>query len=241
MMSVFKRELVGYFKNATAYVVFAIYAFLSAMFFCYFVFLENTSHMGNLFGVWLFFVEIIVVAILAMRFFSEEKRNRTDQLLYTTPVRISGIVLGKYLAGMVMYAACTMINLVYVFIIDMFGTPDWGTIFTNFLGTFLLGAAMIAIALFISSTTENPIVAAGGTAAVFILLFMADIVAKFLASKLPQWLMWLPRGLANLNLFHWFDSFTGGILPLTAVVFYVTVAAAFLFFTARILERRRWR
>ena len=77
--------------------------------------------------------------------------------------------------------------------------------------------------------------------AVFILLFMADIVAKFLASKLPQWLMWLPRGLANLNLFHWFDSFTGGILPLTAVVFYVTVAAAFLFFTARILERRRWR
>lgn len=241
MMSVFKREMVGYFKNATAYVIFAIYAFLSAMFFCYFVFLENTSHLGVLFGVWLFFVEIIVVAILAMRFFSEEKKSRTDQLLYTTPVRISGIVLGKYLAGMVLYLACTMINLVYVFIIDMFGTPDWGTIFTNFLGTILLGAAMVAIALFVSSLTENPIVAAGGTAAVFILFLMADIAATFLATKLPQWMMWLPRGLANMNLFKWFDSFSGGILPLTSVVFYCTVTAAFLFFTARILERRRWR
>ena len=241
MISVFKRELVGYFKNATAYMVFAIYAFLSAMFFCYFVFLENTSHMGAHFGVWLFFVEIVVVSILSMRFFSEEKKNRTDQLLYTTPVRVSGIVFGKYLAGMVMYISCTLINLVYVFIIDMFGTPDGGTLFTNFLGTFLLGGAMLAIALFISSLTENPIVAAGGTAAVFILLMMADTAAGFLASQLPEWMLWLPKGLAQLNVFHWFDSFSGGILPLTAVVFYVSVAAAFLFFTARVLERRRWR
>ena len=241
MISVLKRELVGYFKNATAYGVFAIYAFISAMFFCYFVFLKNTSFMGNLFGMWLFFVEIIVVSILAMRFFSEEKKNRTDQLLYTTPVKISGIVLGKFFAGMILFICCTLINLVYVFIIDAFGTPDWGTIFTQFFGTFLLGSAMIAIALFVSSLTENPLVAAGGTAVVFILLMMAEIAAGFIASNVPSWLLWLPKGLENMNVFYWFDNFALGIFSLPAVVFYLTVTAAFLFLTARVLERRRWR
>jgi len=241
VISVLKRELVGYFKNATAYGIFAIYAFLSAMFFCYFVFLKNTSFMGNLFGTWLFFVEIIVVSILAMRFFSEEKKNKTDQLLYTTPVKISGIVLGKYLAGMILYCCCTLINLVYVFVIDAFGTPDWGTIFTNFLGTVLLGSAMIAIALLVSSLTENPLVAAGGTAVVFILLMMAEIAAGFLISRLPSWLQWLPEGLIGMNVFSWFEDFSIGILSLPALVFYLTVTAAFLFLTARVLERRRWR
>jgi hypothetical protein len=78
MISVFKRELVGYFKNATAYVIFAIYTFLSAMFFCRFVLLNNTSYLGELFGYYLFLVEIVVVSILAMRFFSEEKKNKTE-------------------------------------------------------------------------------------------------------------------------------------------------------------------
>ncbi len=241
MIPVLKRELVGFFKNPTAYLVLAIYAFLSGLFFCLFVMLNNTSYLGNHFGLWLFLVEIIVVSILSMRFFSEEKKNRTDQLIFTSPASLSGVVIGKYLGGMTVFVCCTLINLVYVFIIDIFGTPDVGTNVSNFLGTILLGSCMIAISLFISSLTENSIVAAGGTAAVFILFMMVDFVASFLSALVPHWLNWLPNAVSKLNIFLWFDNFAGGIIALDSVIFYLTMTAVFLFLTTRVLERRRWR
>ncbi len=241
MIAVLKRELVGFFKNSTAYLVLAIYAFLSALFFCLFVMLNNTSYLGGYFGLWLFIVEIIVVSILSMRFFSEEKKNKTDQLIFTSPVSLSGVVMGKFLGGMTVYTACTMINLVYVFIIDLFGTPDAGTNVANFVGTLLLGACMISIALFVSCLTENPIVAAGGTAGVFLFLMMVDFVASFLRALFPQWLQWFPGMIQKLNIFLWYDNFAGGIITLKSVIFYVTLTAIFLFLTVRVLERRRWR
>lgn len=241
MIAVLKRELVGFFKNSTAYLLLAIYAFVSALFFCLFVMLNNTSYLGNYFGLWLFIVEIIVVSILSMRFFSEEKKNKTDQLIFTSPVSLTGVVMGKFLGGMAVYTACTLINLVYVFIIDLFGTPDAGTNFANFLGTLLLGGCMISIALFVSCLTENSIVAAGGTAAVFLLLMLVDFVASFLRALLPQWLQWLPQTIQKLNIFIWYDNFAGGIVTLQSVVFYLTFTAIFLFLTVRVLERRRWR
>ncbi len=241
MIAVLKRELVGFFKNSTAYLLLAIYAFVSALFFCMFVMMNNTSYLGNFFGLWLFIVEIIVVSILSMRFFSEEKKNKTDQLIFTSPVSLSGVVIGKFLGGMTVFTACTLINLIYVFIIDLFGTPDAGTNFSNFLGTLLLGACMISIALFVSCLTENSIVAAGGTAAVFLLLMLVDFVASFLRALLPQWLQWLPQIVQKLNIFIWYDNFAGGIVTLESVVFYLTFTAIFLFLTVRVLERRRWR
>ena len=241
MIAVLKRELVGFFKNSAAYLLLAIYAFMSALFFCLFVMLNNTSYLGNYFGLWLFIVEIVVVSVLSMRFFSEEKKNKTDQLIFTSPVSLSAVVMGKFLGGMAVFTACTLINLVYVFVIDLFGTPDAGTNLANFIGTLLLGACMISIALFVSCLTENAIVAAGGTAAVFLLLMLVDFVASFLRALLPQWLQWLPEIFQKLNIFLWYDDFAGGIITLKSVVFYLTFTAIFLFLTVRVLERRRWR
>ncbi|MBQ1965131.1 MAG: ABC transporter permease subunit [Clostridia bacterium] len=241
MIAVFKRELVGFFKNSTAYLLLSIYAFLSALFFCLFVMLNNTSYLGNFFGLWLFVVEIIIVSILSMRFFSEEKKNKTDQLIFTSPVSLSSVVMGKFLGGMTVYTACTMINLIYVLVIDIFGKTDGGTNFANFVGTLLLGSCMIAIALFVSSLTENSIVAAGGTAGVFLLLMMVDFVSSFLFALLPQWMHWLPEFFRKMNIFLWYDNFAGGIVTLESVVFYLSLTAIFLFLTVRVLERRRWR
>ncbi len=241
MIAVFKRELVGFFKNSTAYLLLSIYAFLSGLLFCLFVMLNNTSYLGNFFGLWLFIVEIIIVSILSMRFFSEEKKNKTDQLIFTSPVSLSGVVMGKFLGGMTVYTACTLINLVYVLVIDIFGKADAGTNFANFFGTLLLGCSMIAIALFVSSLTENSIVAAGGTAGIFLLLMMVDFVASFLFALLPQWMHWFPEFLQKMNIFLWYDNFAGGIVTLQSVVFYLSLTAIFLFLTVRVLERRRWR
>ncbi len=240
MIAVFKRELVGYFKNSTAYLLLAIYGFVSALFFCLFVVLQNTSYMGGYFGTWLTIVNIIVVSILSMRFFSEEKKNRTEQLIFTTPVSLTGVVLGKFLGGMTVFSACTAINLVYVFVVDIFGVVDWGTMATNFLGTLLLGACMISIALFVSSLTENAIVAAGGSAGVYLLLMLADFVSGFLYAWFPEWLYFIPDFLTKMNIFQWYENFSGGILALPAVIFYLSVTAGFLFLTVRNIERRRW-
>ncbi len=240
MIAVFKRELVGYFKNSTAYLLLAIYGFVSALFFCLFVVLQNTSYMGGYFGTWLTIVNIIVVSILSMRFFSEEKKNRTEQLIFTTPVSLTGVVLGKFLGGMTVFSACTAINLVYVFVVDIFGVVDWGTMATNFLGTLLLGACMISIALFVSSLTENAIVAAGGSAGVYLLLMLADFVSGFLYAWFPEWLYFIPNFLTKMNIFQWYENFSGGILALPAVIFYLSVTAGFLFLTVRNIERRRW-
>lgn len=241
MIAIFKRELVGYFKNPTAYIVMAIYALLSSLFFFFFVVMSDTSYMGSLFGMWLFLVEMIVVAILAMRFFSEEKRNRTDQLIMTSPVSLSAVVMGKYFAGMTLYTLCTMINLIYILIVDIFGTPDRGMNFTAMLGTILLGSCMISIALFVSSLTENPIAAAGGTIVVFILMMLISLLVAPLRQLLPPVLHVIPNALGSLNIFSWFDDFAGGIIALDAVVFYLTLTASCLFLTTRVLERRRWR
>ncbi len=241
MIAVFKRELVGFFKNSTAYLLLAIYAFLSSLFFCLFVMLNNTSYLGNFFGLWLFIVEIIIVSILSMRFFSEEKKNKTDQLIFTSPVSLSSVVMGKFFGGMTVYAACTAINLIYVLVIEIFGGTDAGTNVSNFVGTILLGGCMISIALFVSCLTENSIVAAGGTAGVFLLLMLIDFVASFLYALLPQWMYWLPQFFQKMNIFLWYDDFAGGIITLKSVVFYLSVTAVFLFLTVRVLERRRWR
>ena len=240
MIAIFKREMIGYFKNPTAYVVMAIYAVLSALLFCVQVIMRNTSYMGALF-VWLFLVEMIVVAVMAMRFFSEEKKNRTDQLIMTSPVSLSGVVMGKYLAGMTLYTLCTMINLIYILIVDIYGTPDRGMNFTSMLGTILLGSCMVSIALFVSSLTENSLVAAGGTIVVFILMMLINFVVSPLRELLPAGLHFIPNSLGKLNLLSWFDNFVGGIISLDAVVFYLTLTASFLFLTTRVLERRRWR
>ena len=238
MIAVLKREWIGFFKNPIAYVILAVYAFLSALLFYLRIILPDTSYMGNHFGGSLFLVEIIIVSVMSMRFFTEEKKNKTDQLMFTSPVGIGGIVLGKFFGGMTLYTVCTLLNLIYVFIIDVFGTPDKGTIFTNFVGTLLLGAAMIAVALFVSSRTESSIGAAAGTAGVFILFMMINLICTFLTGVVPTVLLTFIR---KLNVFFWFEDFTAGILSLKAVVFYLSITAAFLFLAARVLERRRWR
>lgn len=237
MIAVLKREWVGFFKNPIGYVIMGVYAFLSALLFCLFVVLPSTSYVGYYFGTWLTLVNAVIVSVMAMRFFTEEKKNRTDQLIMTCPVGMSGVVMGKFLGGMTVFTACTLLNLVYVFVIDVFGSPDSGTVWSNFIGTWLLGAAMIAVALFVSSLTESPFAASAGTFAVFVFFFVVDFVAAMLSRVVPDWLYGF---LKKLNIFAWYDDFAGGILSLKSVVFYLSIAAVFLFLTVRILERRRW-
>lgn len=233
MTAILKRELVAFFKNPIAYFVLAIYAFLSAIVFTVFVIWQNTSYLGNYFGMWLFFVDIAVIGVLSMRFFSEEKKNKTDQLLLTSPISLGSLVLGKFLGAYIILLICTSLNIVYIVIVDAFGTMDYGALVTNLIGTVLILAAMTSIGIFISSLTSSQIGAAAGSLAVFLLMMIVDFFAMFMPT-------WLADAAMTINIYSQYENFTNGIISLPSVIYYISVTVIFLFLTVKVIEKRRW-
>lgn len=233
MTAILKRELVAFFKNPIGYFVLMIYAFLSAIAFTIFVVWQNTSYLGTYFGMWLFIVDMVVIAIMSMRFFSEEKKNKTDQLLLTSPISLYSLVIGKFLGAYTILLSCTALNIIYIVIIDAFGVIDYGALITNVLGTVLILAAMISIGIFISSLTENPIAAAAGSFAVLFLLMIIDFFAIFMPA-------WLAKAMIHLNIYSQYEDFTNGVISLPPIIYYISVTVIFLFLTVKVIEKRRW-
>lgn len=233
MTAILKRELVAFFKNPIGYFVLMIYAFLSAIAFTIFVVWQNTSYLGTYFGMWLFIVDMVVIAIMSMRFFSEEKKNKTDQLLLTSPISLYSLVIGKFLGAYTILLSCTALNIIYIVIIDAFGVIDYGALISNVLGTVLILAAMISIGIFISSLTENQIAAAAGSFAVLFLLMIIDFFAIFMPT-------WLAKAMLHLNIYSQYEDFTNGVISLPPIIYYISVTVIFLFLTVKVIEKRRW-
>ena len=137
MGAVIKREFVSYFKNPIGSFMIGAYALLSGLCFILSVVINNTSYMGAYFGVWLYFVNVILVSLLSFRFFSEEKKNKTDQLLLTAPVSIYSLVLGKYISACAVFTIATIVNILYAFIVALFGTLQVGDFIMQFIGCLL--------------------------------------------------------------------------------------------------------
>ena len=233
MTAIIKRELVSFFKNPIGYFVFGIYAFLSAFFFTLTVLWNNTSYLGNYFGSWIFFVYMIVVSILSMRFFSEEKKNKTDQLLLTSKISIYALVAGKFLGALIMMIIFSSVHIIYIGVVDYFGTVDYGSLFSNIVGSLLIISAILSIGLFVSSLTESSIGAALGTLAVLGLLYGIDFLAIFMPTFIARIIM-------LTNIYAYYGDFTDGIINLPNVVYYLSIICIFLFLTVRVIEKRRW-
>jgi ABC-2 type transport system permease protein len=118
-----------------------------------------------------------------MRLISEEKKQKTDQLLLTAPVRTWEIVVGKYLAALTLFALSLVVIALFPLFTSMFGTVNWAMTLTGFLGTFLLGAGLIAIGLLISCTTEHQMIAAVLSFAIFLLMFMLPYITDMFPSS----------------------------------------------------------
>ncbi|MBQ1716766.1 MAG: ABC transporter permease, partial [Ruminococcus sp.] len=159
MGAILKRELGAYFSSATAYVVMAVYFFFSGLFFNFYVFSQNSTNLTYVFNN-MFYIIMFLIPIITMKTFAEEKKQKSDQALLTSPCSLTEIVLGKFLGAFVMYTICTCIFLVYAIVISFFAQPQWSVILCTFLGTLLLGGSMIAINVFISVLTESQVVAA---------------------------------------------------------------------------------
>lgn len=233
MGAILKREFSAYFNSAIAYVVMAVYFFFAGLYFYFYCFESNTTSLTGVFNNMIYII-LFLVPIITMKSFAEEKRQKTDQALLTAPVNLTEIVMGKFLGAYILYAICSVIFLVFAVVISFFAAPSWSVILCTFIGVLLFGAALIAINIFISVLTESMIVAAiFGMAVGFVILMMSTFT-----SVIP--FEWLSAALEKINFITYYVNFSYGLLNITDIVFFLSFAALFIFFTVRVLEKRRW-
>lgn len=286
MNAVFRHEVSSHFHSLSAY-VFGAFLLLFGGVYTMVMNLNNLLTnfefvMGNM-----AFIFLIIVPILTMRVLAEERRQKTDQLLYSLPISMTDVVLGKFGALLVMLLIPLAIIALYPVVLSAFGNIHFPTAYGAMLGFFLLGAALIAIGLFISSITESQAVAAGLCFVVMLLNYYISDLATFVAATafasfsafaavivilallinmmtkngtislifaaigegalLAGYLLnassfegLFPKVMESLSLFDRFYVFVNGVFDLSAVVYFITVIALFLFLSVQSMERRRW-
>lgn len=233
MGAIIKRELYSYFCSPVAYVVMAIFLFFSGLFFSLVCLAGDTSNLTYVFNN-MFLVIVLLTPMMCMKLFSDEKRLRTDQALLTSPVSILGIVMGKFFSACILYLVCLAIYVIFGFVLSFFVTPQWSVILCNFFGLFILGCALIAIDMFLSSLTESQMIAAITGFAVGLLVYLLDNVANAIPIE------FLANAVKSMSFLSHYQNFTVGLLSIADLVFFLSVIALFVFLTVRVIEKKRW-
>lgn len=236
MFAIYMRELKSYFLTPIGYVFCGMFLVVSGLVFAQCtLLLENpsTSSVGEYF-IWMMCIFAILLPLITMKSFSEDRKSRTDQILLTSPVSILGIVLGKYLAAMTIFAVTFIANSFNFVLLFMYGNPNAVSILMNIFGIFLLGAAFVAIGVLLSSLTENQLIAAvssmGVNAAMLIISLLAGTIESTFWRTVLKWFSVIDR----------FVPFTNQMLDISAIVYYISLAALAIFLTTRVIEKRRW-
>ena len=234
MLAVFKKEMRSYFTGVIGYAFLVIYLALAGAILCYTTLFSMSADVTNFYS-YLLILTAIVLPLLTMKSFSEERKAKTEQLLMTSPVSITGIVFGKFLAAYVMYAGCIVINTLYSLVLLNYAELKLAVLFGNLVAMLLIGMAFIAIGLFVSSLTENQLAAAIGTIAIILVFLLIGLISSLLPSS-----YWLRYVFNFISIFTRFQAFTNGYFDISAVVYYISIAAIFMYLTVRIFDRRRY-
>ena len=255
MFAIYRKELRSYFINPIGYVYLGVFLVFSALLCCYTTLISATSDTASYFT-YLIFTFIILIPILTMRLFAEERKLRTEQLLLTAPVTITGMVLGKYLAALTIFVSgilVSCINFIPLYVIagaekngsDYSMThlgPVTGEVVGSVIAVILLGAALIAVGTLISALTENQLSAAVITIGVIAAMVLLNVfnmlkdsdgqplIGSFIIRSVIDWVSVLSR----------FSAFSNGIFDFAALLYYASLTFVFLFLTVRVYEKRRW-
>ena len=286
MTAVLRHELSSYFTNVTGY-VFGAFLLLFAGIYTMVINLQSASPYFEYVLMNMDFIFLIIVPILTMRVSAEERRQKTDQLLYSLPLTMTQVALGKYLAMLVIFLIPVAVIGVYPLVLTAFGAVYLPAAYGALTGFFFLGASLIAIGMFISSLTESQAVAAGLCFVVMLLNYFISSLASYVPStafasflcvavcilvlglifrlltrsgfaalvltivlegglvaaytfRSADFQGLFPNLMEQLSLFDRFYEFVNGTFDLTAIVYYLTVIAVFVFLTVQSLEKRRW-
>lgn len=286
MIAILKHELRNYFHTLTAYVFGAfllVFVGIGAMMYNLEAAVSNFEFVLSFSSL----IFVVIVPILTMRVIAEERKQKTDQLLYSLPMSTTKVVIGKYLALLIVYLIPLCIISIYPLIFSQYGDVYLITSYGSLFAFFIMGAALIAIGVFISSITENQGFAAGIGIAAILLNYFSVSLAEYVSATafgsaiaicifivLLGWLIYhltknrtlaygvtlalmgittityfidgtkfeglLPSIMKKLSLFDRLDTFVNGVFDITAIIYFITVIAFFLFLTVQSLEKRRY-
>ncbi len=286
MSAVYRKELRGFFTSMIGYVFIAFVLLIAGIFITLTNFRTGYPNFEYSLGS-ISMILIFVVPILTMRIFAEERRSKTDQLLYSLPMSVTEIVIGKYLAAVTVFAVPCAVMCLYPVIMSFYGKVSFTSAYGAMLGFFLLGCALIAVGVFMSSLTESQVISAVISFGAMIVIYMMSSIsslipaassASYIAFAVVILLIalivyymtknyWIAfsvaaalelvlaiffftgssrfeglfsRALGWLSFFARLDNFIYGIFDITSLVYYLSVAAVFVFLTMQSVEKRRW-
>ncbi len=228
------KETKAYFSTPTAYIVGAMFLVLTGIFFVFDMTRPFAEASIRNFVTWASLFTMFLAPLLTMRLLAEEQKLGTLELLLTSPVRDWEVVLGKYIASLAILLVAIAFTLYYVALLYVFGNPDTGPILSAYLGLILFGAAALAIGVMASSLSSNQIVAAVVGMGILLTLSYIDRIAQIVEGVAAE-------VLTGVSMNAHFTDFARGVLDTSHIVYYISMAAVFLFIAIRSLETRRWR
>ena len=232
MTAILKREFKTFFATPVGYIVLAAFYFFSGYYFTI-LYTIGSPEVKDIIMT-LSTVIIFVTPLLTMRLMSDDKRMKTDQALLTAPVSLYSIVLGKFFAALGVYALGFAPTVVFQFIVMTKVKINILSYLYALLGAILLGAALIAIGMFISSLTESSVVSAILTFVINILIIYASNLGSMIKFE------WLATAIEKIAFITAFENFGSVMFSIPDVFYFLSITAAFLFLSVRSLEKRRW-
>ncbi len=250
--TIFKRDLKGYFSSPIAYVVIGLFLIVTGIFFylllssflqySYAVMMQQRGGMAvnvNLMMIRPFLLNmsvivLFVIPMITMRSFSEEKKSGTVELLLTSPLTTTQIVFGKFLATYLLYFVMVAVTFLFMVFLFIWGKPAFWPIFLGYCGILLMGGGLVALGNFISSLTENQIVAAVGTFGATMLLWVIGFAGDLSGKVLGEIFRYL-------SIVNHFEDFSKGVFDTSHLVYYLSLSFLMLFLTYQSIESSKWR
>lgn len=235
MIAVYKRELHAIFHSVIGYVFMAVILFFTGLYFMAFNLTNGYPYFAYTLSS-VVFVTLLMTPVLTMRIMTEDKKQNTDQLLYTSPVSLPRIIIGKYLSLLTTFLIPMAVISLYPLILSAYGNVAYLETYSAIIGFIVYGALCLAIGMFISSITENQIVAAILTLVVLYIGYMMDGIT----SLLFQTENIFSDILNGYNFYSRLSSFFSGTFDLNSLLYFITMTALFLYFTYQVVQKKRW-
>ena len=232
-MTIAQRELKVYLTSPMAYIVICIFLALAGLFFS--VLSSAAYYETSISGFlnWGSLVLLLMSAVITMRLISEERKLGTLELLLTSPIRDSELILGKFLGSLGMLAIMLGLTILYPILLEIYGDPDPGPIISGYIGMFLLGMTCLSVGIFTSTLSSNQIVSAVVAGGILFGLWYIGVAAGY-----------LPEALGNViqyfSLQYYYPDFLSGFIDTRGIVYYISITALFLFLAIRSVENSRY-
>ncbi len=234
MFAIYKKELRSYFVGVIGYVFLVIYLAIAGILFSYTTLFSMSSDVTNYFTLMLVF-SAIVLPLLTMKSFSEERKTKTEQLVLTAPISLPAMVFGKFFASYTVFGGATVLTSLYFLFLIPYTQLKFAVLLGNLIALLLVGMVFISIGLFVSALTENQLSAAIGTIAIILGFLGIGLINALLPTT-----YWIRYVFDAISIFTRFQSFLNGYFDFATVIYYLSMSAIFLWLTIRVYDRRRY-